>query len=208
MFSLKIKDKQDIEALRESAVLECKLAVGKDGKGKLPKDFWETYSSFANTGGGIVLLGVKEIKHDQFQLEGVANAERVITDLFNTLDNAEKVSINLLDKDDVEIINLDNKNLIKVNIRPATRQEKPVYINGNPLTGTYRRVHDGDKKCTPEVIRRLLSEQSEDSRDTGIMQGFSLEDIDTETLRTYRQYFINYKPDHPWNAVDNEEFYA
>lgn len=206
MFSLIIKDEKDIATLRESAVLECKLAAGKDGKGQLPKDFWATYSALANTRGGVVLLGVKEIKQGQFELVGVNNAEQVVTDLFNTLDSIEKTSINLLTHDDVQILHLSNKKLIQINVRPATRQEKPVFINGNPLTGTYRRIHDGDKKCTPEVVRRLLAEQSEDSRDTRIMQGYSMQDIDPETLRIYRQYFINFKPDHPWNAVDNEEF--
>ena len=43
--------------LTESAELECKLAGGRDGKGALPKDFWATYSAFANTHGGLVLLG-------------------------------------------------------------------------------------------------------------------------------------------------------
>lgn len=89
MLPLNIKDEKDIAALRESAVLECKLAAGKDGKGQLPKDFWETYSAFANTRGGAVLLGVKEIKQGQFELTDVSNAEQVVTDLFNTLGGIE-----------------------------------------------------------------------------------------------------------------------
>jgi predicted HTH transcriptional regulator len=56
----KIDSIEDISHLRETATLECKLASGKNGKGELPRDFWPTYSSFANTYGGIVLLGVKE----------------------------------------------------------------------------------------------------------------------------------------------------
>ncbi len=37
---------------REDLETEVKRGLGKNGKGELPKDFWKTYSAFANTEGG------------------------------------------------------------------------------------------------------------------------------------------------------------
>jgi ATP-dependent DNA helicase RecG len=63
---------EDIKLLSEDRELECKLAIGKDGRGGLPsKTLWETYSAFANTNGGIILLGVKEKKDHTFEVEGI-----------------------------------------------------------------------------------------------------------------------------------------
>ena len=66
----------DLELLRESVDLECKLAAVRDGKGALPDEFWPTYSSFANTGGGIVVFGVRE-KQEHFIVEGVQDVAKV-----------------------------------------------------------------------------------------------------------------------------------
>ncbi|MBL4899686.1 MAG: hypothetical protein JKX76_08600 [Colwellia sp.] len=49
MTRFKIKTLEDISLLRESSELECKLASGKNSKGAIPKDMWESYSAFANT---------------------------------------------------------------------------------------------------------------------------------------------------------------
>lgn len=55
---------------KEEAVdLEFKIA--KDG---LPNSLWDTYSSFANTDGGVIVLGVKEHKQ-QFIIEGLTKEQ-------------------------------------------------------------------------------------------------------------------------------------
>ncbi len=130
---------EDITTLSEAVDLECKLAIGKHGKGQLPTDFWPTYSAFANTHGGVVLLGVKE-KQGRFSLHGIQDPQRVIITLFNHLNNPQKVSVNLLTEKDVKVITIDGRNLIQVQIPAAHRKQKPVYLGGNPFKGhTYRR---------------------------------------------------------------------
>ena len=74
---IEITSLEDLTWLAESVEIECKLAAGQDGRGKLPDDFWPTYSAFANTHGGLVVLGVKE-KQGRYELRGVPDADRAI----------------------------------------------------------------------------------------------------------------------------------
>lgn len=159
--------KFDINHLAESVEIECKLARGKDGNGAVPKSFWESYSAMANTYGGTILLGVEERKAGGFVWQGVKNHAKVIDDLWNTLRNKDKISINLLKEKDIRVIdeNPDLPPLIAINIPQASRKAKPVYVGRNPLTGTYVRVNEGDYKTSEEDVRRMIAENVEDSRD-------------------------------------------
>ncbi len=202
---LELNSPESIALLQETVELECKLAQGRDGQGGLPKDFWPTYSAMANSHGGVVLLGVRE-QERQFRLEGVGDAERIKTDLFNNLNNREKVSANLLSDADVTTHVINGLTLLKICIPPANRKQKPVFINGQPLGNTYRRLHEGDRKCDDETVKRMLAEQLEDERDARIFEHFGLDDIDPESLRIYRQMLRDEKPSHPFLELDDFNF--
>ena len=72
-------------------MLEAKLA-----KTDVPKSVWMSYSAFANTMGGTILLGVYEDMKEKdpakrFRIEGVDDAEKILKDFWNTI-NGSKVS--------------------------------------------------------------------------------------------------------------------
>jgi hypothetical protein len=46
MMMFVLDSKESLDLLRETCTVECKTALGRDGQGKLPHDFWPTYSAF------------------------------------------------------------------------------------------------------------------------------------------------------------------
>jgi predicted HTH transcriptional regulator len=203
---IEIETIADLELLRESVDLECKLAAGRDGQGAVPEDFWPTYSAFANTQGGLVVLGMRE-KQGHFSVEGIANLLKVRKELFDSLNNRQKVSVNLLTDAAVRELILDGKTILLIEIPRAPRKQRPVFLTTNPLGGhTYRRLNDGDRPLPDDEVKRMLAEQVEDSRDDRILRGYDFDDLDAATFRSYRQVFTNRDPGHVWNGYEDREF--
>ncbi|MCF6212337.1 MAG: putative DNA binding domain-containing protein, partial [Gammaproteobacteria bacterium] len=202
---LEITTLEDIAALRENFEVECKLAAGKDGNGELPKDFWQTYSAFANSEGGDVLLGLDERK-GKFNVGGINNPAKVLDDLWNLVNNSQKISANILETGLVRELLIGGKTIIQIHVPRASRKNRPVYIGGNPMTGTYKRQNSGDYKYDPETVRRALAEQVEDSRDNQVLPGYAMEDIYPDSFNVYRQLYASLQPSHPWNELEPQEF--
>lgn len=198
---------EDIELLRESSDFECKKAGGRDGGGAVPDSFWETYSAMANTDGGTILLGVKE-KKGSFSIINLPDPDRLRRDIFSIANNPNKVSVNLLGNSSIQDIQIEGKTILRVDVPRASRTQKPVFLNGNPLGGNaYRRLYEGDHKLPDEVVKRLLAEQVEESRDSAILpHGYKLMDLCQESIRAYRQRHQNLNPDHPWGNLDDSAF--
>ena len=128
----------------ERVTLEAKLAE-KD----VPKSIWGTYSAFANTNGGLILLGVDEDLKEKdlskrFTITGVKDAAKIRKDFWNIVNNPEKVNVNLLRDEDVEAVDMEGKMVVAIQVPRADYMIRPVFINNNPLRGTYKRNHEGD----------------------------------------------------------------
>lgn len=175
----------------------------------LPSSVWETYSAFANSRGGVILLGVTEHKtlsaSDRFEVTGVSDANKVVTDFFNMLNNAQKVSCNVLVDSDVRIVEVDGKDVIYINVPEASYRNKPIYINNNLQSGSYKRLFEGDRHLTKTELTLLIRDSSDDI-DSQIIECYGMQDIDGETLRKYRLSFLHKNPQHAYEGLEDKEF--
>ena len=195
----------DLLQYGEHINLECKKA-----ESTLPNSVWETYSSFANTDGGIILFGVeehlKEIDFDKrFSFVSINNPDQRLKDFWNTV-NSEKVSSNILVDADVGTCVVNGCTIMWIHVPQANYKQRPVYLNGNPVKGTFKRNHEGDYHCTEEEVKAMLRDASDSGNDGGLLTGYTMDDIDMNSLRSYRIEFEHRNPDHVWNGEDDLTF--
>jgi predicted HTH transcriptional regulator len=197
--------KDQLETLREGWDFEAKRAAGRDGRGTVPESLWETYSAMANTDGGRILLGALELKDGSLDLQGIVDVERVERELWDLLQNPQKVSANLLRREDVERLDIEGRSLLMLRVPRALRAQRPVFIKGSRDRGTYLRVHEGDRLAREDDVRRMIADSIRD-RDSGAIKEFQTGDLDLGSVRRYREFFAARRADHPFLAQDDTEF--
>ena len=99
-------DFSNLNKYRENNRIEVKKA-----QGGLPQSIWETYSAFANTLGGIILLGVEELSDKTLNPIGLSNTKKIEKEFWDIINNSKKVNTNILTAKNVYIKNIDNKNI-------------------------------------------------------------------------------------------------
>ena len=190
----------NIEKYKENNRLEAKAAaVG------LPKSLWATYSAFANTNGGIILLGVTEDAQHQLHVEGVNDADALVIDFWNIINNQSKISINVLNDKDVIVREFNGKKIIIISVPRAQRYDKPIYLDGN-LFSSYKRNGEGDYRCTKEVIQAMLRDASPKTQDMLVLGNMNLDVFDKDTIKRYRIRMQGIRPGHVWEALEDVDF--
>ncbi len=189
-----------IEQYRENNRIEAKKALGG-----LPKSIWETYSAFANTYGGIILLGVAEADDGSLYTVDLPDPDRLIREFWDIVNDPNKVSVNILSSRDVFEQEVGGNHIVVINVPRAERAYKPVYVDGNPLC-TYRRNGEGDYRCTREEYQAMVRDASVKTQDMLVLNEMSMEVFSKESVFSYRQRMRLSRPGHVWESLEDEDF--
>lgn len=187
---------------REMAEIEFKSA-----KGGFPKSFWETYSAFANTHGGTIVLGVKE-KDGIFTLNNLTDddIDKLQKDFWSGVHNKNTINACILKNDDVEVGEIEGHKVILFHIPQAQRDQRPIHCTQDAFNGTFRRNYEGDYLCGNAEVRRMFADADiTRPADGRILKNYSWDDIDMPSFEQYRRLFATAKPSHPWHTLSNDE---
>ena len=178
----------------------------KKARGGLPDSIWSTYSAFANCYGGVIILGIKENEDGSWRTTGLQDESKLRRDFWNNINNQQKVSVNLLSDRDVQTYQVGADAIMVINVPGAKREQKPVYIGGDMFRGTYRRNWEGDYRCTPGEVKGMLRDQTEDTMDMKVLEEMSMDALNGETVRAYRNRHMAYRREHVWEQLEDEAY--
>ncbi len=126
-----------LDNIKENTFIEAKLALGG-----LPMSIWETYSAFANTLGGYILLGVEELQCGELRTVNLLEPEKLVAEFWEKVNDVKVVSKNVLSRNDVRIETIDGNCIVVIKVPVSPKEYYPV------LAGqiAYVRVGSSDLK--------------------------------------------------------------
>ncbi len=195
-----------IDLLNITKYKENNRIEAKRSSGGFPNSIWETYSSFANTYGGVILLGVEEKKDKRFSPVKLPNPQKLIDEFWSKVNNKKIVNKNILSDKDVKIEKINDLSIVVIVVPRAQRKDKPIYIGDNPYTGTYQRNGDGDYRCKTEEVKAMIRDASISTYDELILNDLDINSLDESTIQKYRNRYNGCRPNNKYKELDNNDF--
>ncbi len=125
---LEVRDRLNFEDYLDSLLnsVESDDLEFKSAAGGFPGSFWDTYSAFANSEGGVIVLGVIERK-GKFYIDNLSDEqiEKYTKDFWNNVNNRATISCNLLKTEDVVVEDYNGHKLMLFFMKDNIRRDAP-----------------------------------------------------------------------------------
>ncbi len=195
----------ELDEPHENLTLEFKWA-----QHAIPEDLWETYSAFANTEGGEIVLGIQE--HDlngekQYRITGVDDPDHLIKEFWDQARDPNKTPQDILPADAVSSMNINGATVVIINVPKANRNDKPVevYDAKSHRMVAYVRRGESDYRASSAELDRMHYDRNPRA-DTTPIDELGIDALDQRTIAAYRQRFNRLRETSPWTTEGDEDF--
>ena len=154
----------------------------KEARRDVPRDAYETVSAFANTEGGHLVFGVRQAGED-FEVVGVLSVDKVQGDFLTPLRQRDKIS-SILDIRG-ELHQQGDAVLLVFHVPEASREDKPVYLNGD-IRRSFIRKGGSDVRCSENERNRFLVDSMAERFDGQAVERAPDTAFDHDSIRWYR----------------------
>lgn len=159
----------------ETTELKERIAQGENSTTEFKESFGsetiETVTAFANTDGGIILIGVS----DKAKITGITLGKETIPNIVNRISQAIEPRVLV----DVESLDFERKSVLLIHIMESPI--KPVPVKGI----CYKRVGNSNRVMSPQQIAQMHLKSIGHSWDQLSGRGASIEEIDEQKIEWY-----------------------
>lgn len=169
--------KQVEEAIRQMRRVrtDYRTVEAKAAEGGLPKKAKNSVAAFANTDGGLLLLGLREPDFEPLAID----AAKLAADLAATCAEDLEPSI----RPDIEIIMIEGRPVVAAIVEEMPQTRKPCFVKSMGMYGgSFVRTHDGDRRLTDYEIHVLMSGRGQPYDDMAQVEGATLEHLHPELV--------------------------
>ena len=146
-----LDDLEFLSEYREDNRIEAKRA-----QGGLPHSLWETYSAFANSYGGVILLGVEERSDHSLRIQGLLDAQEMLEEFLTRVQDPQTVRADLVSEELARVESTPHGDIIVIEVPWAGAALRPVYLGRDPYHGSYRREGEADIRCSRAEVDAML----------------------------------------------------
>lgn len=176
---------------------ETERIEAKTAKEGFPKKCYDTFSSFSNKYGGIIIFGINENK--SFSIDGVYDVNDLQTQVTNLCSDSMEPKL----RPKILAFELEGKNLLAVKLDEIPQNKKPCYYKPKGIkNGSYTRVGDRDDIMTDYELYSLQSYNDHVFEDTRPTKRANINDLNLKELSLYINKIRNLKPNFSKNNFD------
>ncbi len=167
---------QELDKLRRLDGEPAHVEVKKAHEG-LPKTVVETVSAFANTDGGMIILGVDQSAG--FAPVQLRSPAKLRDDLVSAVSDQLEPPI----RPRVELVEVGDAIVVVAKIDPLASDQRPCFVKSRGVAnGSFVRTGDGDRRMTQAEIGLAIANRGQPCYDIEPVPEAGLEDLDAAVL--------------------------